>query len=368
MKKLAFIVNSLGVGGAEKHTVTLANNLNKRGYNITIFVLNNNMDLVDELDKEINLILVKVNKFYDRLIVKKIHDLCNEYDIDELFCVNTYPMLYGYKATQKTDIKCTVIHHTTELIGIKEKIKNIYLKKLMNKCYRRIFVSGNQKKYWNRKYNIINENTYVIRNGIDLENFKNDYYIDNNQLRKELKLGEEDLVMICGAMLRREKNHIQILKYIKSLVDSGYKNIKVLLLGDGIERHNIEEFIKENKLDNNVILLGLQKDVKKYYSISDIGVIGSKAVETFSIAALEQMSMGVPMIMTNIGGANEMIIDGFNGYLYELDDDTAFINIVKNIYKEKSTLKKLKTNARTLVKNNFCQEKMIDKYVNIINN
>ena len=207
-----------------------------------------------------------------------------------------------------------------------------------------------------------------IKHPTDLENFKNDYYIDNNQLRKELKLGEEDLVMICGAMLRREKNHIQILKYIKSLVDSGYKNIKVLLLGDGIERHNIEEFIKENKLDNNVILLGLQKDVKKYYSISDIGVIGSKAVETFSIAALEQMSMGVPMIMTNIGGANEMIIDGFNGYLYELDDDTAFINIVKNIYKEKSTLKKLKTNARTLVKNNFCQEKMIDKYVNIINN
>ena len=52
MKKIAFIVNSLGVGGAEKHTITLANRLSVLGYSITIFVLNKNNDLLDEVDSK----------------------------------------------------------------------------------------------------------------------------------------------------------------------------------------------------------------------------------------------------------------------------------------------------------------------------
>lgn len=364
MKKIAFIVNSLGVGGAEKHTITLANRLSVLGYSITIFVLKKNNDLLDEVDSKIKIKFLNINKFYNKDTVNLINKECHDIGIEEIFCVNSYPLLYGYNAVKNTNIKCTIIHHTTELIGIKNKIKNIYLKKLMNKCNKRIFVSSNQRKYWIQKYDICHENSYVIRNGVDVKKFTN---LNNNlEVKKQLGITSKDLVITCSAMLRPEKNHIQLLKYIKELVNNGNSNVKLLLLGDGQERNSIEKYILENKLKDNVILLGKQKDVKKYYSISDLGVIASKAVETFSIAALEQMSMGIPMIMTNIGGANEMVIDGFNGYLYELDDHLTFIKKIKELNEDREKLERLKINARFLVENTFSEQMMINEYVSFL--
>ena len=105
MKRLAFIVNSLGIGGAEKHTITLANSLSKMNYEITLFVLKNNCDLKEEVNKNIKIEFMEVNRFYDINTIKKIREICKIREIKQVFCVNSYPLLYGYNATKQTDIR-----------------------------------------------------------------------------------------------------------------------------------------------------------------------------------------------------------------------------------------------------------------------
>jgi len=71
-------------------------------------------------------------------------------------------------------------------------------------------------------------------------------------------------------------------------------------------------------LTEKVIFVGNQRDVRPFYWASDIFTLTSNAVETFSISALEALCCGLPCVLTNIGGANEMIDEGENGYLSNL--------------------------------------------------
>ena len=77
------------------------------------------------------------------------------------------------------------------------------------------------------------------------------------------------------------------------------------------DQQDIREFIK---------FAGPQEDVRPFYWASNLFTLCSTAVETFSFAALEAMACGLPCVLTEIGGANEMINEGLNGYLCQPND------------------------------------------------
>uniref|UniRef100_UPI0039C713D2 glycosyltransferase n=1 Tax=Umezakia ovalisporum TaxID=75695 RepID=UPI0039C713D2 len=80
-------------------------------------------------------------------------------------------------------------------------------------------------------------------------------------------------------------------------------------------RPKIEEAVKASGLEEYIILKGQQSDVRPFYHASDLFTLTSESVETFSIAALEAMSCGLPAVLTDIGGAREMVKDGLNGFI-----------------------------------------------------
>lgn len=91
----------------------------------------------------------------------------------------------------------------------------------------------------------------------------------------------------------------------------------LFLVGGGNEKYESEMKNLAQKLDisEKVIFAGLQSDVRSFYWLSDLFTLASTRIETFSIAALEAMSTGLPCVLTDIGGANEMIQPGINGFL-----------------------------------------------------
>ena len=103
---------------------------------------------------------------------------------------------------------------------------------------------------------------------------------------------------------------------MRRLRDSGVP-AKVLIIGDGPRRGEIERQIAELQLTGHAVIAGHRNDVRPYIACCDVMTLTSHVVETFSIAALESMALGKPMVLTRIGGAEEQVRHGTNGFLYE---------------------------------------------------
>ena len=95
-------------------------------------------------------------------------------------------------------------------------------------------------------------------------------------------------------------------------------NFYLVLVGNGPEKYKkqLQEMAYELGISKRVIFCGVQSEVKLFYAAADIFTLTSSS-ETFSVAALEAMSMGLPCVLTDVGGAREMVVEGMNGYLVE---------------------------------------------------
>jgi N-acetyl-alpha-D-glucosaminyl L-malate synthase BshA len=96
-------------------------------------------------------------------------------------------------------------------------------------------------------------------------------------------------------------------------------NVKLILAGDGPERHVAERLIRDLRLCEKVIFLGKVRDTAPVLEISDLFILPSET-ESFGLAALEAMAMGVPVISSNTGGIPEVNIHGETGFLSNVGD------------------------------------------------
>ena len=107
------------------------------------------------------------------------------------------------------------------------------------------------------------------------------------------------------------------MKNIGKLNRSGAWGAHLVLVGDGQERKAIERRIEHEQVGTLVHMVGSAEDVRPYLKAADLFVLTSVAVETFSNAALEAASMGLPIVMSDVGGSPEMFPDSANCTIYE---------------------------------------------------
>lgn len=371
MKNIAFILNSIRFGGAERQTIDLINGLASYGHNISLIVLNESGDseyLKSTINTNIDIYDCNIKKYYDKNKLKEIQNYIKNRNIDICFSVGFYSTMYCSMLNNLSYLKKVCIIHTTQLPNLKEQFKMTYYKKMINSMNYRIFVSRNQMMYLEKKYKISTKNSYVIHNGIDVNKFNinklKKYNIE--QILNQYRLNKDKINFCYSAMLRKEKNHLFLVEAVRRLVSNGYKNIQFILAGDGSEFNNIQDKIKEYNLEEFIYLIGKQKEIEKIYSICDYGVIVSNSVETFSLAALEQLASGIPMIMSDIGGANEMIINGYNGYLFKQDNIDELVNILIKCINEYENIENIKNNSINIVNSIYRKEDMINKYIKFI--
>jgi len=145
-------------------------------------------------------------------------------------------------------------------------------------------------------FNIVNrEKIVVILNGIDYEKFQ--LSISKEILRKKYGIPEDKKVLINVGSLCRLKNQSSIINAILRLPENIREKVICFIIGEGSERKRLENLIKVNNLERNVILTGYM-DIKKiieYYKLSDLTVIAS-TIEGFGRPFLESFACGVPVL------------------------------------------------------------------------
>lgn len=164
------------------------------------------------------------------------------------------------------------------------------------------------------KHFAIERPIHVIPNFIQIEETESDASVKD--LRT--KYARENQKLICHVSnfrpVKRIEDVILIFNEIQKTVDS-----KLILVGDGPDRHVAEKMSRELGLINKVIFFGKVRDTNHILEFSDLFLLPSET-ESFGLAALEAMAAGVPVISSNTGGIPEVNLHGFSGYLSDVGD------------------------------------------------
>lgn len=121
---------------------------------------------------------------------------------------------------------------------------------------------------------------------------------------------------------------------------------KLLLVGDGPERHMAEELCRELGIFDETRFVGKQQDMEEIYAIADLFLLPSE-YESFGLAALEAMAAGAPVIATNTGGLPEIVTQGVNGYLSAVGDVANMGKDAIKILSNDKALQQFKEAAKT---------------------
>jgi glycosyltransferase involved in cell wall biosynthesis len=200
----------------------------------------------------------------------------------------------------------------------------------------------------------------VIYNGIAPLTVKDDR---KQELITELGIKSGDVVIGTVARLDAVKNQPMMLQATRALIDQGYK-VRLLLVGDGPERENLEAITQQLNLNSAVIFTGFQSQPADYLSLMDIFLLPS-FTEGTSMTLLEAMSLGIPTVATRVGGTPEIVEDKETGLLVESDDLEAFTSAIKNLLDQPAERERMGNAAKVRFDQNFSVAKMVNQYQEI---
>lgn len=214
--------------------------------------------------------------------------------------------------------------------------------------YTNILITINKEDYEAaKKFKLRNNGKVVLINGVGLVNQKYKISIDKSRKRHELGLLDTDLIMLSVGELSKRKNHMFVLECIKDKLQSN-KNMKYVICGTGPLENELKQYIDNNDLKDNVVLLGYRNDIQEIMLSADIFIFPS-IQEGLPVSVIEAMIAGLPILASNIRGNNDLVVSNENGYLFELDNKESFLHKFDMI---------LKSNLDDISKNNILKSKI----------
>ena len=353
--KILFVTGSLVHGGAERHSITLANRLAERGHECRFAYVKPDHSQLERLNG-VPAQCLESRSYLDFAALRTLRTIVYERRPSVIVSANQYALMYASLARGKVPLMETF--HTTQVRNAKEMLQMLYYRPLFWNAERLVFVCEAQRRYWRRR-GLAGRSTEVIYNGIDTEHWTA-AGAERGALRQALGFGADDFVVAMSAVLRAEKNHLQMVDAIAMLRRRGIP-ARALLIGDGPMRGAVEASARAAGVADSVVITGLQQDVRPLLAACDAAALCSTAVETFSLAALEAMALGLPVVHSDIGGAAEMIRPWREGLLFPIGDTVALADCLAALT-EAPLRARMGAQARETVEALFSERAMVDRY------
>ncbi|MFJ6207220.1 N-acetyl-alpha-D-glucosaminyl L-malate synthase BshA [Lysinibacillus sp. NPDC092081] len=197
----------------------------------------------------------------------------------------------------------------------------------------------------NTIYNFVDEREYFPRN--------------SGNLKEQFGIQEDEKVIIHVSNFRKIKNLPHIIDAFMKI--RANMKAKLLLVGDGPEKHRVMDQVKGTPYMEDVLFLGKQENLAELYAISDLKLLLSQQ-ESFGLVLLEAMACGVPCIGSAVGGIPEVIEHGVDGYIVELGDTDAVAEYAVNLLNDEEKLQHFREAAIRAVDEKFHSSKIVEQY------
>jgi glycosyltransferase involved in cell wall biosynthesis len=364
-----FLLSSFSIGGSERKTVRIVNELHRRGRKVHLSYLNPPTTLLSSINEDIPIVDLGRKGKISFASIKALRSIIKQAAISKIVCINLYPLIYALAARillpadKKPRVILTV--NTTEHSDAKSRLAMFLYAPLMRRVEKIIFGCRAQLEIWCSRYGLQKEKSGVIYNGVDSEKFMPASADDKvGRSMHGATISDEDFLIGNVGQLRPVKNQLELIKAL-ALLSSTLPYARLIIVGDGSERDRLEDAVRERGLSDRVTFLGELKDVRPILKVIDLFVVSSIS-ETFSNAALEAMSTGKAVILSDRGGAREMVQHGVDGYLYEQGEVRILAALIERLAVDHNGRQLIGTNARRTVLRKFTFDRMVNDYQEVL--
>lgn len=196
----------------------------------------------------------------------------------------------------------------------------------------------------------------TVSTGVDFSRYDRSTVAGN--LRAELGLSADALLIGTVAILRAKKGHAEILDAVPAVLQR-FPNAHFVFAGDGAQTVNLTARIAADGLGDRVHLLGLRRDVTNILASLDVFVLPTHQ-EALGTAFIEAGAIGLPTVATNVDGVPEVIQDGLTGLLVPVHDGAAIAAALCKLLADPAYRQGMGANAAEFVRRKFSREAMAE--------
>ena len=335
-KKVLIAQYSLGGGGAEKVLIDILNNVDYSKYEINVFLLRKEGVYLNKVNKNVNIITPlgkinfkneKANKLLNdfrfalvKFVPKIVHRVVvgNEYDVEIAF-VEGLTSKFIADSCNKNSKKISWVHIDLEKY---KPIKEFFQKRFYPKFDIIACVSEDSKRVFEKLYPKLKNKTRVVYNLIDSKQIL-------ELANEKVEFNEEIPTIIAVGRLSIQKRFDVLIKAHKLLLDDGI-NHRLLILGEGEKRDELQSLINKLKVNETVDLHGFVNNPYKYVKKSKVFAMSSD-FEGLPLVVCESLVLGKPIVATRCTGPTELLGNGEYGVLVDCDNEVQLKDALKSI-------------------------------------
>jgi len=353
MKKIAIILPSLKFGGAERVSLNLAKAFKNKGYNVDILLMKYTGEFIEEAKIDLNIVDLNCNKTYklplkiSKYIINNKPDIIisNFWKINLCTCVvkimfrSLKLILWEHSPPSKTPTSPIWLYYPTVSL----------LYKMANSV---VAVSEGVKLDIIKSSIGLSNKIIKIYNPVAPPSF-DDFEIKKNQT-------SDSIVIISVGRLDPQKNPKLLIKAFARVAQNN-NNVKLLIIGDGILRKDLEKLCEDLKISDRVRFAGFVLNPYHYLKKSDIFILTSD-YEGLPTVIIEALYCGLPIISTDCpSGPRELLENGKYGLLVELNNLDQLVNAIElQLSMQKSDKSKI------YAMENFSPEIIVDKFIKLL--
>ncbi|MFK5892816.1 MAG: glycosyltransferase family 4 protein [Pseudomonadota bacterium] len=342
------LVSSLKIGGAERFVIDLSKEQQSEGKTVAILSFSFEDDPLVEIAKKEDITVFFINKKWwnNTLALIKIFGAtkvihCHSLPVMQSICL-TLPLLRKkriiYTRHGERDISTSIL-----------KMVHWFAKPFIDVI---TFVSQGAKDKFISQTQWLNKPAYVVENGVNTALFNRK--IQNINSGSVVRFGS------VGRMIPIKAQH-HLLEAVNQLTDKKKSQCELHFIGDGPCKKYIEKSPVRNKSNIKSYFHGMLMGRNNIFDKFDVLVVNSET-EGLSIAIIEAMAFGMPVIATKVGGNPRLVLPNKTGWLYEFNDIISLANIIESILKDKGIIAQFGRNAKEHIKTNFSIEKTAKIY------
>ena len=359
-KKILYVNYSMAVGGIESMVFNACLYFKDKGYTVEVLTFKDDGVYIKKLNENnINVHVLCKNEGFDKNLIISMSKFLKNSHYDVIHTNNYTAWLYTVLSRILSFKSCNIVHteHWIEQVNTKRRL---FIERCLSFFTKKVIcVSDNIVDILNTRGKLKADKLVLIYNGINTDVFSYNSQ-ERLQLRQHYNIPDNAKVMGAVGRLVDVKNH-------STLINAFYTHLKnypqdfLIIVGGGPNRDALQNLINKHKASENIILVGEKDNIHSYLSLFDIYIMPSLS-EGFSIGLLEAMSIGLPVIVSNVGGNKEIVKDNLNGLLVEPEDTSSLTELIERLSGDSEMKVLLGKNARDTVISNYSSKEMYDRY------